>query len=130
MAYHNNTYLNSSYFTYFSATIPSEPWYDPTDSVLNNSRAQRAYRSVFTFTPWSEALHHEQNNSIEDSRGEIYVEGVYDSLMLYAYAINESLIVENNLPKDQFLRANHVLTNMWGRTFKGTFYIYIFSNKH
>uniref|UniRef100_A0A3Q2WM45 Guanylate cyclase n=1 Tax=Haplochromis burtoni TaxID=8153 RepID=A0A3Q2WM45_HAPBU len=54
------------------------------------------------------------NYTIEDSLMNIIAGGFYDGLMLYAHALNESMLASNERPK-----GKDVTPRMWNRTFPG-----------
>lgn len=103
-----------------SATIPVEPWNDPNDTVENNEIVRMAYRNVYTIGSLKEAQR-TQRNQTEETKGSLYLEAVYDGMLMYAHVINNSLeIGEDGLPlPNQTILGKDVLSKSFGLNYKG-----------
>lgn len=103
-----------------SADIPSEPWYSIND-VENNERARTAYRSLYTITPYVEAELGMDNETLNDGKGDIYLEGIYDGMLLFANVINNTLQKDSDglLIANQSLRGADVIGATLGLNFEG-----------
>ncbi|KAJ8986270.1 hypothetical protein NQ317_009980 [Molorchus minor] len=89
---------------YNNATIPSRPWYSEDDKE-NNELALKGY----------------QSRNSQNAGGSIYLDSLYDGLLMYAQALNRSLRQDslgNPLP-NQSLPGCQVAYEMMGRTFLG-----------
>lgn len=102
---------------FFSAKIPAKPWYDPDDTDANNERAKKAYGSVFIITPYVEASYASENNTLYDGRGSVLLEGIYDGLLLYAYALGE--IIQEYAGSGDYIRGIDVINRVMGATIAG-----------
>lgn len=102
------------------APIPATPWYSKNDSDENNQRIRKAYKSLYTFTPLIEAKNIESGILHENStRGELYLDGVYDGFLLYVNAIRDMMEEHENKNTDLIVRGVDVVNKMWGRVFQG-----------
>lgn len=103
-----------------SATIPAEPWNDPNDTQENNEIVRMAYRSVYTIGSLREA-ERTQRNETEKKKGSMYLEAVYDGMLMYAHVINNSLeIGEDGLPlPNQTILGKDVLSKSLGLNYRG-----------
>lgn len=100
----------------FSAPIPSKPWLDPSANDTENERAQKAFKSVYTITPRTEAELAIQNKTLDDKRGEIFLDGMYNGFLLYLLAVQEFL---NPNQENQTIRGISAVKNMMGTSFQG-----------
>lgn len=80
----------------------------------NNNRAEKAYRSLFTFGPYVEATYAEKNRTMDDSKGKLYLDGMYDGMLLYANAFKTTYRGFNSR-----IRGTDIVGNMLGTTFTG-----------
>lgn len=103
-----------------SASIPAEPWNDPNDTEENNEIVRMAYRSVYTIGSNREAQR-TQKNETEEKKGSMYLEAVYDGMLMYAHVINKSLeIGEDGLPlPNQTILGKDVLSKSFGLNYRG-----------
>ena len=96
---------------------PSRPWHEESDTKERNEMARKAFRSIFTFTPYDEANFASVGK--QQQRGSIYLDGLYDGMLLYAAAINKALNESNGkTPK-----GYDIVRNMMGTTFEGRFLV-------
>lgn len=111
------TFLN--FELYNNSTKPSKPWYNNEDTRENNDLARRGYRAVYTFMPLRETNFDEIEEQAQ--RGSIYLDSLYDSMMMYLQALNRSLKEDEsgNLLPNQTLLGCEVAHQMMGRTFLG-----------
>lgn len=116
---HPKVLISFIYF-FLSADIPSEPWYSIND-VENNERARTAYRSLYTITPYVEAELGMDNETLNDGKGDIYLEGIYDGMLLFANVINNTLQKDSDglLIANQSLRGADVIGATLGLNFEG-----------
>lgn len=110
-----------AHYTYCSSEIPSQPWYDSNDTQENNEKVKTAYRSVYVLTPWSEAELATDDDSIDNTnKGAIYLEGIYDGMLMYANIINHTLKAdEEGLLPNQSIRGVEVIGKALGLNFTG-----------
>ncbi|KAJ8923609.1 hypothetical protein NQ315_010188, partial [Exocentrus adspersus] len=111
------TFLN--FELYNNATKPSSPWYHENDTRENNDLARRGYQSVYTFMPLRETNFDDIDDQTQ--RGSIFLDGLYDGMMMYVQALNQSLKRDETgqfLP-NQTLNGCQVAYQMMGRTFVG-----------
>ncbi|XP_045481556.1 atrial natriuretic peptide receptor 1-like isoform X1 [Harmonia axyridis] len=82
-------YIFFNFEMYNDAEYPMEPWFEANDTAESNEIAKSAYRSMFTFNP----LLHTDFDLVKNqsNRGSIYIDGLYDGMMLYVQALNRSL---------------------------------------
>lgn len=104
-----------------SATIPSKPWYDPEDTDDRNERVRIAYQSLYTITSFTEAEYSIRNETVEGRKGGIYLEGLYDGMLLYANSIHNSIrIGDDGLPiANQTMFGTNVMSSVYGLTYRG-----------
>lgn len=50
------------------------------------------------------------------------MDGVFDSLLIYANALNKTLRMDENseIVENQTIYGNEIINNVWGMRFKGT----------
>nr|XP_022915444.1 atrial natriuretic peptide receptor 2 isoform X2 [Onthophagus taurus] len=109
-------YVFFNFALYNDAEDPSRPWYSSNDTHENNERVQTSYRSVFTFTPYNEAI---PEVGLE-RRGSYLLDGMYNGLFMFAHSLNHTLndkIISTSDKK--FIRGNEIVSNMRGKVFKG-----------
>jgi atrial natriuretic peptide receptor A len=104
-------YTVFNFQTYNSFKDPSKPWYDSDDSNERNEMARKAFRSIYTFAPSDEASF---ANDDKSNRNSIYLDGLYDGMILYANALNESLSKSNRGPG-----GYELVKNMMGMKYTG-----------
>ncbi|XP_063929420.1 atrial natriuretic peptide receptor 1 isoform X2 [Zophobas morio] len=106
-------YTIFNFETYNNSPDPSRPWHEESDTKERNEMARKAFRSIFTFTPYDEANFASVGK--QQQRGSIYLDGLYDGMLLYAAAINKALNESNGkTPK-----GYDIVRNMMGTTFEG-----------
>lgn len=60
------------------------------------------------------------NKLNDDKRGEIYLDGVFDSLLIYANALNKTLKFNDGTVIDnQIIYGTDIINNIWGLKFEG-----------
>lgn len=77
---------------------------------------------MFTFTPISETKFDAIANE-SGKRGSIYLDGLYDGMLLYANVINKSLAIDDDsgmLAKNQSFTGCSVTHGMMGVNYVGT----------
>lgn len=100
-----------------SADNPSQLWYSASDTDERNAKARDAYKALYTFLPWMEA---EMGVEMQESKGEIYLEGLYDGFLLFANVINRTLEADHSGPlPNQSLRGTTVIGTALGMSFAG-----------
>lgn len=82
------------------------------DDADRNEIAKRAYKKLYTITPWSEGENAEQNIT-SDVRGGIYLDGIYNGFLLYAHALKAAL--ETNVTSN--FEGYEIFNRMLGTTF-------------
>lgn len=103
-----------------SADKPSQPWYNASDTEDRNEKARSAYKALYTFMPWIEAELGVENETLEGTKGAVYLEGLYDGMLLYANVINRTLEAdEAGLLPNQSLRGTSVIGTSLGMNFAG-----------
>ncbi|KAL3290062.1 hypothetical protein HHI36_023431 [Cryptolaemus montrouzieri] len=114
-------YIFFNFEMYNDAENPIEPWFSANDTVENNEIAKIGYRSIYTFTP----LMHTDFDMVKNqsNRGSIYIDGLYDGMMLYAQALNRSFsskIRQDNLKKEG-IKGYEIIEHMIGVTYRGRY---------
>lgn len=70
-----------------------------------------------------------QNRTLEDKKGAIYLEAVYDGMLMYANVINKSLEAdEEGLLPNQSLRGTSVIGTAFGLNYEGKIKLSILLN--
>lgn len=74
--------------------------------------------------PWIEAELGVENQTLEGTKGAVYLEGLYDGMLLYANVINRSLEAdEAGLLPNQSLRGTSVIGTSLGMSFAGRYIV-------
>lgn len=55
----------------------------------------------------------------DDERGKIYLDSIYDSLLIFAHALNKTLNITLISDDNQTICGNNIIDNIWGLEFKG-----------
>ncbi|XP_017784282.1 PREDICTED: atrial natriuretic peptide receptor 2-like [Nicrophorus vespilloides] len=110
-------YVFLNFDMYSNSTRPSQPWYNQNDTLENNEKARRAYKSLLTFTPWDEAQIVE-GTANQTSPGSVYLDGIYDGFVLYAHVLQD-LLFGNNDTENVVLRGVDVVSKMFGYRYIG-----------
>lgn len=116
-----------------SATT-TKPWYNSTDSKERNDRAKNAYTALLTITAkqpqddeyiaFSDELKElalsEYNFSFtEDEPVSTFVTAFYDAVLLYAYALNDSIRENGEDILKKPINGTQMTHLMWNRNFTG-----------
>ncbi|XP_018320672.1 atrial natriuretic peptide receptor 1-like isoform X2 [Agrilus planipennis] len=114
-------YIFFSFELYNNAPIPSQPWYDPSDTNERNQKAKKAYKSTFILTPSIEANYAEMNSTVDGDRGKIFLDGVYDGMMLYSNALNKLIKTDEDgyARPNQTIKGTDVVSTAFGMQFEG-----------
>ncbi|KAK9890315.1 hypothetical protein WA026_010417 [Henosepilachna vigintioctopunctata] len=114
-------YIFFNFEMYNDAEKPIEPWFSYNDTLENNEIVKAAYKSMFTFTP----LVHTDFDWVEtqSKRGSIYIDGLYDGMMLYLQALNRTLVKKINLDEysQDDVKGYEIMDNMIGVTYPGRY---------
>ncbi|XP_044257386.1 atrial natriuretic peptide receptor 2-like [Tribolium madens] len=103
-------YTVFNFQTYYNTTEQAlKPWYDENDTNERNEMARKGFRSIFTFTS-SEAINF-RNRRVEGSS--IFLDGLYDGMMLYTSALNQTLSASENFT------GYNMIKKMMGTSFAG-----------
>lgn len=103
-----------SWNNYFSGSRSSEPWYLENATEYENELAKSAFSSVYTFTP------HEEYNFNDTIKGSHYLSAIYDSMLIYMQALNETLNeLQANNTKIRHVYGCKLLHKIMGNTFYG-----------
>lgn len=95
-----------------------ESWFEANDTFEENEIAKIAYRSMFTFTP----LMHTDFDMVKNqsNRGSIYIDGLYDGMMLYSQALNRSLSYKMQYGEmAEGIKGYEIFENMIGVSYSG-----------
>lgn len=115
-----------------SATT-TQPWYNATDTPYNNERAKNAYSALLTviakppedeeYLTFSQEIKHlaaDKYNFTFTANEPVstFVTAFYDAVLLYAYALNESISID---PTSIYhpLNGTRLTHLMWNRSFHG-----------
>ncbi|KAH8271442.1 hypothetical protein KR018_010761, partial [Drosophila ironensis] len=113
--------------------LTSQPWYDKSDTDLNNERAQKAYTAMLTVTPKqpNDNEYTRVSNEIKAIAAEKYnytfsdnepisafVTSFFDGVLLYANALNDS-IREDPSMLTRPINGTDMVRRMWNRSFTG-----------
>lgn len=116
-----------------SATT-TQPWYNSTDSKERNDRAKNAYTALLTITakqPHDEeyiafsdelkelALSEYNFSFTEDEPVSTFVTAFYDAVLLYAYALNDSIRDNGEDILTKPINGTQMTHLMWNRNFTG-----------
>lgn len=116
-----------------SATT-TQPWYNSTDSTERNNRAKSAYTALLTITakqPQDEeyiafsdelkelALSEYNFTFTEDEPVSTFVTAFYDAVLLYAYALNDSIRENGEDILRKPINGTQMTHLMWNRNFTG-----------
>lgn len=121
-----------SIFFSISATT-SKPWYNESDTYITNQRAKKAYTALLTivakqpvdeeymrFSQELKTLAHDKYNYSfpENQTVSTFVTAFYDAVLLYAYALNDSIKMN---PQTLYgpINGTQLVHLMWDRSFKG-----------
>lgn len=85
----------------------------PDDTLENNQLARKAFESVYTMMPYSETDFAKVKN--QTKRGSVYLDNIYDGMLLYAQVLNETLHNTEN----KTVHGSNIYNNLRGKTFKG-----------
>lgn len=129
--------IKSSTLTEFSlcsiSATTSKPWYNETDTTENNLRAKKAYTALLTivakqpvdneymrFSQELKTLAHDKYNYTFPPNQTVstFVTAFYDAVLLYAYALNDSITRD---PRTLYgpINGTQLVHLMWDRSFKG-----------
>ncbi|CAG9816745.1 unnamed protein product [Phaedon cochleariae] len=101
---------------YNNATNPSRPWLCTNDTDENNALARKGYEAIYTIMP-----HSETNFSMvasQPKRGSMFLDGLYDAMMMYVQALNRTLNRSGAIGK-QDISGCELVHEMMGKSFKG-----------
>lgn len=115
------------------SALTTQPWNITTDTYENNMRAKRAYSALLTliakqpdgpeYLDFSDkvkeraATHHNYTFAV-DEPVTTFVTAFYDAVLLYAYALNDSIAQNKNMLYEP-MNGTKVAQLMWARQFKG-----------
>ncbi|CAH1965088.1 unnamed protein product [Acanthoscelides obtectus] len=110
-------------YTFFSvelyncAPMPSRPWYVESDRE-NNILARKGYEHVYTILPYPETKFDDVSN--QTTRGSLYLEGLYDGMLMYIQALTNALEKDQaGNYKRQMIAGCEMVYAMTGKKFKG-----------
>ncbi|KAF5272833.1 hypothetical protein FQR65_LT00429 [Abscondita terminalis] len=111
-------YVFFNFEMYNEAPDPLKPWFNSSDNDEVNARAQKAYKSLYTFSPLTEARNTETGKTNTMPRGNFYLDGVYDGFLLYSHILNNT-IEEEGLNQDLIVKGEVALEKTFGKVFSG-----------